>query len=229
LFARFCLHVPLPLTLAAAGLFLLKQHASGAAFRHDQAHQIFRFIDLLLLLAVSGAALLTAGIIFACTRCRLTRGTRWAAGVGAVLALAAVVLAFAASESIFQRAKARAYAAVNAAALRADCAAMAAAPGPFVTAGEKYFGGTPGRPALHAFTATEVRACHATRGVGDHADRPDRRRVRRRLLRAPRADRQNARGLRQREARLRHQQPASRLSLQLPLKTHAPPGSPGDR
>jgi hypothetical protein len=147
LFARFCLHVPLPLTLAAAGLFLLKQHASGAAFRHDQAHQVIRFIDLLLLLAVSGAALLTAGIIFACTRRRLARLTRWAAGVGAVLSLAAVVLAFAASESVFQRAKSRAYAAVDAAALRADCAAMAAAPGPFVTAGEKYFGGThPGVP-----------------------------------------------------------------------------------
>jgi hypothetical protein len=52
-----------------------------------------------------------------------------------VLAVAAAVLAVASSEAVFRHGKSRAYAAVSAAALSADCAAMAAAPKAYVSAG----------------------------------------------------------------------------------------------
>jgi hypothetical protein len=116
-FTRFCRHVPLPLVVAAVALFLLKQFSSGAEFRHDSVHKVIRFIDVVVFSAVAGAALVTAGIVFACTRRRLPPRTRRAAAAGAVLAVTAVVLAVALSEAVFRQGKSRAYAAVSAAAL----------------------------------------------------------------------------------------------------------------
>jgi hypothetical protein len=134
LFMRLCLCAPVPLTFAASALLLLKAHASGADFRHDSTHGLVRTFDFLVFGSVVGVAVFVAGVMYLCTRRRLGPG-RWRFVVGGLVALTVSALSLPASEAVFRRAKSRAYASVNFAALAADCAAMASAPRPFVGAG----------------------------------------------------------------------------------------------
>lgn len=127
-FTRLCLYAPLPVALPAAALMLLKEYASGADFRHDSTHALVRIFDVVVFCAAAGVPLVVAGIIFLCTWRRLEGGARRTAGAGAALAGMTGVLSVVLCEGVFQWGKARAYAAVNATALAADCAAVSAAP-----------------------------------------------------------------------------------------------------
>ena len=137
-FTRFCMYTPLPVTLACAALFLAKQSASGADFRHDTAHSLIKVFDAVVFGSAAGVTVLTAGIMFLCTRRRLEPPARRKVGAGLAFALAAGVLCGAASERVFQSAKTRAYASVNPAKLAADCAAVAAAPRTYVSSSGEY-------------------------------------------------------------------------------------------
>lgn len=137
-FTRLWLYAPLPVTLVATALLLLKEYASGAGFRHDSTHALVRIFEIIVFAAVAGVTLFVAAVIFLCTWRRVEPATRWKVGGGAVLAGLAGVFAVVLSEGAFQWGKARAYAGVNASALAADSAAMAAAPRGWVSPSGEY-------------------------------------------------------------------------------------------
>jgi hypothetical protein len=136
--ARFWMKVPLPVALACAGLMLLKQFSSGSDFRHDSTHTFILIVDVLFFGAIAAAALLAGLVVLSFTWRRLERGAVLPIILGCVAVPLVGVGTVFASEAVFQWGKTRAYQRVNAAALVADCATMAAAPVTYVSSNGEY-------------------------------------------------------------------------------------------